>query len=261
MRSEESSVVEDEPEKTERPSSFDDTFSHEDGNEPIDDDDEDNDNAAWGSSDSTMNKVPALVSDSFGFRGSYGHYQDLDPSWSSMTVKCSHASIRDYLAEEANAAKRQWHDCSLIVADSNVAHLHLAYVCVRIFTGDVAESYNVFSLKDYAKRYYMKHLACVDFAAIDASDHMEEMLKIVELFHDGSLLLKSCEDDQDDLFALEDEGTDYFIESWLTQPDYSSKVRQLLGRVTEHLTGEKKHWADRAIRSARAVFEPLALEC
>jgi len=258
-RSEGSVVEKDEPEKRERPSLFDDSSDHDETDESLDDDDDDN--TVSDGSDSIEDEQSALHSDNFGFSGSYGHYQDLDPRWSSITVNFSHASIRDYLAEEANPVKRQWYDCSLIIADPNVAHLHLAFVCVRIFTGDVAESYNVPSLKDYAKRHYMKHLAHVDFAAIDASNHMEEMLKIAELFYDATLLLKSCEDDQDDLFAAGYERTDYFIESWMTTSNYSCKVRQLLGRVTDHLTGERKQWADRALRSARALFEPLALEC
>jgi len=83
---------------------------------------------------------------------------------------------------------------------------------------------------------------------------------IADLFYNGTLLLKSCAwDDQDDLAAWVTERTDHFIVSWMKMSDYSCKIRQLLGRVTDHLVGERRHWAELALRSARALFEPLAL--
>ena len=260
-------VVEDVSENEEGTSLFDSLNDHEesvedDNDEDDEDDDYDTDDSATaGDRYHAKDKQPALHSDNFGFRGSHSHYHDLKSRWSSITVNFSHASIGEYLTEEASATTRQWHNCSLIVEDPNVANLHLAYVCVRILTGDVAESWNVSSLDDYAKRYYMRHLVRVDYAKISVSEHVEELIAIAELFYDSTLLLKSCEDYHDGYLASEYQRTDYFVKSWLMTSEYSGKVRQLLGLIAGHLTGERRLWADRAVRSARALFEPLSLEC
>ena len=191
----------------------------------------------------------------------YGRRNTLKPRWSKISVTFGHTSIRDYLEHEGDPTSRRWHDCSLVVENPNTAHLHFAIICVRILNGDIEESYEVPSLKRYAKLYYMKHLACVDFTKICVSDQVEGICLLVELFYDGRLLLATSFDDENDVFRMGYCMRDYFVQTWFGTSTYSAKVRQMLGHILNFLDGERKDWAKSCIQSARVLFEPMASVC
>ena len=170
--------------------------------------------------------------------------------WFKTTISFSHARIRDYLTTEGNATTRRWHDCAIVPDNMNIKNLFIMIACIQILCTDIATKYSVDSLKDYAKKNWMRHLLEVDFTTVDKNLGIRAAQMLSSLFYNGRGLLETSFDIRKS-----------FILTWFSSNKYSGIVRKI---ITEHISDideTQREWALKVKDSARVLFQPLISAC
>jgi len=132
----------------------------------------------------------------------------------------------------------------------NIKNLFILIACIQILCTDIAAKYSVDSLKDYAKKNWMRHLLEVDFTTIDKNLGIRAAQMLSSLFYDGKSLLETSFDIRNS-----------FILTWFCSNKYSGIVRSI---ITEHISDineTQREWASQLKNSARVLFQPLITAC
>ena len=212
-------------------------------------------------SDADYGDVGSIEQDILLENSSGDQIQTIDPQWSRFAVGFSHTSIRDYLEQETTASTKRWHDSSISGDQWNMAHLSVASACIRLLSDKIHMSSNSLSLEKYAKLFFMKHLNLMELSTVGSFSISYDIGVITDLFYDGLALLETSFNNADD---AETDITKHFVRTWFGYSRSSRKIRELLSwneKDSSNLEDEKEKWVRSAIRSSRALFEPLILAC